>query len=130
MHKKEKSPAGNRALKSDYLSLKSISFARKKQALRFDDVNAIALLSLPSLLSKWLPDGVLSGREYMARNPKRSDRTRGSFKINTRTGRWCDFATGDKGGDPVSLAAYLFDLSQKEALHRVAEELGVRKCQK
>lgn len=126
MPENEKSPAGNRALKSSFRSFKSTSFARKKQALRFDEINTIALSSLPSLLSRWLPDGVLSGREYVARNPTRADRTKGSFKINTRTGCWCDFATGDKGGDPVSLAAYLFGLSQKEALYRVAEELGVK----
>ena len=46
----------------------------------------------------------------MARNPTRPDRRPGSFKINLTTGRWADFATGDRGGDPVSLAAYLFGL--------------------
>ena len=47
----------------------------------------------------------MEGHEYVARNPTRADRRPGSFKINLRTGRWADFATGDKGGDPVSLAA-------------------------
>ena len=121
-----KSPAGGEALKNRYRKFKNIHLRRKKQALRFDEINAIALSSLPSLLSRWLPNGVLRGREYVALNPKRADRTMGSFKINVRTGCWCDFATGDRGGDPVSLAAYLFGLSQKDALHRVAEELGVR----
>ena len=32
--------------------------------------------------------------------------------INLRTGRWTDFATGDGGGDPVSLAAYLAGCGQ------------------
>lgn len=125
MPDQRKSPAGGRASESRYRKFKNIHFRRKKQVLRFDEINAIALSSLPSLLSRWLPDGVLSGREYVARNPTRADRTKGSFKINVKTGRWCDFATGDKGGDPVSLAAYLFGLSQKEALYRVAKELGV-----
>jgi hypothetical protein len=40
------------------------------------------------------------------------------------TGRWTDFATGDTGGDPVSLAAYLFDLSQLDAARRLAAMLG------
>ena len=40
----------------------------------------------------------------------RSDRRPGSFSVNTRTGRWADFATGDRGGDVVSLAAYLHGL--------------------
>ena len=49
-------------------------------------------------------DGRICGREYVARNPRRDDRRAGSFKINVTAGRWSDFATGDKGGDPISLA--------------------------
>ena len=66
------------------------------------------------------------GGEYVARNPTRHDRRPGSFKVNLRTGRWADFATGDRGGDPVSLAAYLFGLTQAEAARRLADMLGVR----
>jgi hypothetical protein len=61
----------------------------------------------------------------VARNPTRRDRHLGSFRINLETGRWADFATGDKGGDAVSLAAYLFHLSQGEAARRVGRMLGV-----
>jgi hypothetical protein len=65
------------------------------------------------------------GRGILARNPTRADRDPGSFKINLRTARWSDFATGDAGGDPVSLAAYLAGISQVEAAERVAAMLGV-----
>ena len=61
----------------------------------------------------------------MARNPKRADHHHGSFKINLITGRWSDFATGDAGGDLISLAAYLFDLNQRDAAIHVAGMLGV-----
>jgi hypothetical protein len=44
-----------------------------------------------------------------------------------RTGRWADFATADRGGDPVSLAAYLFGLTQVQAARRLGEMLGVLK---
>jgi len=91
----------------------------------FAAVNAAALRDLPALLSRWLPDGRVNGREYEARNPRRGDRHRGSFRVNLRTGRWSDFATGDAGGDPVSLSAYLFDLSQIEAARHLAAMLGV-----
>ena len=64
----------------------------------FDCINRAALGILPALLSRWLPNGRREGREYVARNPRRTDRTLGSFKINLRTGRWADFATGDRGG--------------------------------
>lgn len=97
----------------------------RKQPLTFDEVNAAALPALASLLSSWLPDGRMTGDEYVARNPLRSDRKKGSFKINIRTGRWSDFATGDRGGDPVSLYAYLNGCDQITALYYLAEKLGV-----
>jgi hypothetical protein len=93
--------------------------------LDFAAVNAAALRELPALLARWLPDGRANGREYEARNPRRADRRPGSFRVNLRTCRWSDFATGDKGGDPVSLAAFLFNLSQAEAARRLADMLGV-----
>ncbi len=93
--------------------------------LDFAAVNAAALRELPALLARWLPDGRANGREYEARNPRRGDRHAGSFRVNLRTGRWSDFATGDKGGDPVSLAAFLFNLSQADAARRLADMLGV-----
>src|SRR4029077_18437026 len=79
----------------------------RRGRVNFEQVNSVALAVLPSLLARWLPSGRIQGREYLAVNPKRADRRPGSFSINIRTGRWADFATGDKGGDPISLAAYL-----------------------
>ena len=91
----------------------------------FAAVNDAALHEFPALLARWLPDGRANGREYEARNPRRADRNPGSFRVNMRTGRWSDFATGDRGGDPVSLAAFLFDLTQIETARRLAAMLGV-----
>jgi hypothetical protein len=91
----------------------------------FDRINRAALGQLDGILRRWLPDGRIEGLEYVARNPKRYDRRLGSFKINRRTGRWADFATGARGGDPISLAAYLHGLSQFEAARRLAHMLGI-----
>jgi hypothetical protein len=91
----------------------------------FRAVDAAALAVLPALLARWLPDGRREGREYVARNPRRSDRHPGSFKVNLARGAWADFATGDRGGDVVSLAAYLFGLSQGEAARELARMLGL-----
>lgn len=87
--------------------------------------NGAALPLLRPLLERWLPGGRLEGREYVARNPRREDRRPGSFKVNVRTGRWADFATGDRGSDPVSLAAFLFGLRQGEAARLVARAVGL-----
>jgi len=53
------------------------------------------------------------------------DRNPGSFSVNLRTGKWADFATGDAGGDPVSLAAYVLNISQIEAARVIAGMVGV-----
>jgi len=99
--------------------------ARQTHQLNFERINDAAMSVLHSLLLRWLPDGKREGHEWVARNPLRADRKPGSFKVNMNTGRWSDFATGDRGGDPVSLAAFLFNLSQREAAERLAVMLGV-----
>ena len=91
----------------------------------FRSINSAALSVLPLLLKRWLPSGRREGREWVALNPKRADRRLGSFRINILTGRWSDFATGDVGGDAISLAAYLFDLEQTQAARRIAGMLGI-----
>ncbi len=91
----------------------------------FGVVNRTALNDLLAILARWLPRGRIEGDEYVALNPRRPDRRLGSFKINLRTGRWADFATGDSGGDPVSLAAYLAGCGQAEAARRLAAMLGL-----
>lgn len=92
----------------------------------FAGINRAALAVLPSLLDRWLPDGRREGHEWVARNPRRVDRNLGSFRINMVTGRWSDFATDDRGGDVVSLAAYLAGTGQAEAARKLADMLGVR----
>lgn len=99
--------------------------SRSPQRIDFAAVNAAALPALPTLLSRWLPDGHQVGIEWVARNPRRADRRPGSFKVNIRTGKWADFATGDRGGDPVSLAAYLSGLPQIDAARQLGQALGV-----
>ncbi|MPZ09239.1 MAG: hypothetical protein GEU89_03385 [Kiloniellaceae bacterium] len=92
----------------------------------FPEINRAALQRLPELVARWLPDGRLLGNEWVARNPNRTDQRPGSFKINLTSGKWADFATGDAGGDVISLAAYLAGLRQGEAARRLADMLGVR----
>ncbi len=97
----------------------------RARRIDFAHVNAAAQAALPALCARWLPDGRREGREWIARNPTRADRRPGSFRINLVTGRWADFATRDGGGDPVSLAAYLHNLTQAEAARQLAAMLGI-----
>ncbi|WP_316898182.1 DUF927 domain-containing protein [Pseudodesulfovibrio indicus] len=91
----------------------------------FDQINRAAMIRIRSLLESWCPEGRYEGDEYVPRNPTRDDNTPGSFKINTKTGQWIDFATDDKGGDIVSLHAYLHGLNQGDAAADLAKELGI-----
>ena len=98
---------------------------RTHRPIDFRRVAEEAARSAPAILAHWLPGGKRVGREFCALNPRRTDSRPGSFKINLATGAWADFASGDKGGDLVSLAAYLYGLDQRDAAIRVAEMCGV-----
>jgi hypothetical protein len=92
----------------------------------FAGINRAALTRLPDILARWLPGGRIEGAEYVALNPRRADHRPGSFKVNLSTGRWADFAVeGARGGDVVSLAAYLAGIGQGEAAERLAAMLGI-----
>lgn len=91
----------------------------------FAHVSRAALNNSAAVIRRLLPDGKVHGNEYVALNPRRSDERPGSFKVNVVTGRWADFATGDAGGDLISLTAYLHGMSQIEAARRLADMLGV-----
>jgi hypothetical protein len=91
----------------------------------FKEVNAVALENMPAVLQRVAPDGEYRGGEYVMRNPHRDDQNLGSFKVNVRTGRWSDFATGAKGSDIISLIAFLLGQRHVEAARNLAQMLGV-----
>jgi AAA domain len=95
-------------------------------SIDFKGIAAAALASAKTLLAEWLPGGRFEGREYVALNPTRNDRALGSFKINWQTGEWSDFADPNaKGGDLISLFAYIDSLDQGQAARQIAEKLGI-----
>ncbi len=97
-----------------------------RERIDFKAIAEAALGQAEQLVIEWLPDGKPSGSEWVALNPTRSDSKPGSFSVNRNTGAWSDFATGDKGGDLVSLYAYLFTHGrQKDAAKELAERLGI-----
>lgn len=98
---------------------------RDREPLDFALINDLGLDHLPSVLGRLLPGGRVDGHEYTVKNPTRVDNRPGSFRVNMVTGRWSDFATGDKGGDPISLVAYIEGLAQGEAARLLARLLGL-----
>lgn len=93
--------------------------------LDFVYIASAALAQARTLVPSWLPGGRLQGHEWVVINPTRGDRKPGSFSVNLTTGRWADFASGDRGGDLVALAAYLRGIRQGEAARELVHELGV-----
>ena len=97
----------------------------RPRSIAFTTIASAAARHADTILARWLPDGKRISGEWVARNPRRADQRPGSFKINLKTGRWSDFATGDKGGDLISLAVYLFGGDQAGAARNIAEMLGI-----
>jgi hypothetical protein len=95
------------------------------KSIDFAVINVATLARFSSLLAAWLPDGHVQGGDWVALNPTRADRRKGSFRISIQRGCWADFATGDSGGDPVSLYAYLNGMSQSQAARRLMAQMGV-----
>lgn len=91
----------------------------------FQAVVSAALNAVGHLLPEWLPDGRRVNHEWVSTNPLRADRKAGSFSVNMNTGKWADFATDDKGGDLLSLYAYLFNLKPIEAARELHARLNV-----
>lgn len=115
------------------LSLRQIAaverIARSEAPPDFAAINAAALARLPDVQARLLPGGRALGAEWHAgsRRGEAGDSLRVRLR-GERAGAWCDFATGDKGGDPVSLAAAVARVPQTEAARRLARMLGVGGC--
>lgn len=92
--------------------------------LDFKSINGRTKSHIRSIVCHLLPGGAVRGQEYIARNPTRADRALGSFKINLQTGRWADFATGDSGGDVISLVAYVRGMGQRDAAKFLQDMIG------
>lgn len=91
----------------------------------FDSVNRAARPVLHAICQRLLPGGKVMNSEYVVRNPLRADRSPGSFKINLRSGRWADFACDARGGDVVSLVAYIERVNQGKAARLLAQMLDM-----
>jgi putative DNA primase/helicase len=90
----------------------------------FSMAAAAALACCRDLLPQWLPGGKFVGHEYLAA-PTSTGGLGDSLSINTTTGLWSHFSTGDKGGDLISLYAYLNKISQSQALHALSGQLNL-----
>lgn len=92
-------------------------------SLDFAAIADAALRDVERLVPMWLPDGQRRAAEWVCLNPRRNDRRTGSFSVNMNTGCWGDFASGEGGGDLISLYAYLNGVNNGEAGRALVEIL-------
>jgi putative DNA primase/helicase len=79
----------------------------------FERIANDALARASSLLPSLLPAGRKDGNEWVCGDLKGNEGD--SLKVNMRTGLWMDFASGEKGGDIISLVAAVKGMKQSEA---------------
>ena len=97
---------------------------KNQSHIDFELVKQKTVPHILALLHRVLPGGKIQGHEYIALNPRRYDRTPGSLKFNTLTGKWKEWATGDYGVDIISLWAYIRDISQSAAARELLTIIG------
>jgi putative DNA primase/helicase len=90
----------------------------------FAAVAAAALAQCSALLNAWLPGGRVEAGEYHAAK-KSAGGPGDSLSVNIASGKWQWFATGDSGGDLISLYATINKISQLEALRAIAADLNI-----
>ncbi|MDA8129664.1 MAG: DUF927 domain-containing protein [Betaproteobacteria bacterium] len=98
----------------------------KRGAPDFKTIAARALDQIEAVCTRWLPDGKKAAHEWEIGD--RHGTPGKSLKVHlsgTKAGMWADFSTGDKGGDLVSLVAYIDGVSQGDAARRLAEFLAL-----
>lgn len=91
----------------------------------FPKIAAAALGCFDQIMSLLGLGGKMSGAEFLPLNPRRADKKPGSFAINSKTGAWGDWAADVKGGDLISLAAYIRGGSNSAAALWLAEVLNL-----
>lgn len=89
----------------------------------FKELNDQLKTSVITLLHDWLPGGNVLGREYSCGDLSGSKGK--SLRVNIETTLWKDFATGDAGGDLISLYAKIKNIGNFEAYRYLSGIQGV-----
>lgn len=82
-------------------------------SIDFNQLAGELLASSKTLLSQWFPAGKIRGPEFVVGDLSGS--AGDSLSINWRTGKWADFASGEAGGDLISLYAAMHGIGQLDA---------------
>ena len=73
------------------------------------------------ILKRLVGNGKIEDGDYIALNPRRSDKKAGSFRIDIASGKFHDFATGDRGGSILDLTAFVYDCDLLTATQKLQQ---------
>lgn len=90
--------------------------------LDFEGLARTLLSQCRVFLPQWLSGGKLIGVEWTCGDL--SGKAGNSLKVNVHSGKWADFASGDKGGDLISLYAAIHSIDQKKAYDILSEQFS------
>src|SRR5665213_2305452 len=88
--------------------------------LNFKAIAERLLADAPRYLNEWLPGGKLTGREFIAGSLR--GEAGHSLSINIDKGIWKEFASGQGGGDLISLYAAIHNIKQGDAAKQFATD--------
>lgn len=92
--------------------------------LDFKSLAADLLSDAKNILPRWLPGGKQRGKEFVCGSL--SGDAGGSLSINTNTGVWQDFATGEKGADLIDLYAAIHGMELGAAYRELSGQPAQR----
>ena len=75
-------------------------------------IHAAAMKHITALMLRWLPDGKIYRKYWVAQTPGNDGNTRPTLRVSLLTGSWTDFGTGQHDYSLVSLAKYISHAAQ------------------
>jgi hypothetical protein len=96
---------------------------QKLTAFEVEQLEAEAIIYLPAIMKRWLPDGRLSGHRWNAQHPKSSTHV---ISVDLHDGSWRDFLDGKSGRTVTSLISHLTNLPAEQAILQLKSIIGAR----
>lgn len=95
-----------------------------KAKIDFKHIAELSLSHAEHWVPEWLPNGHREGQEWRAGDVHGSSGS--SLGVNLKSGVWSDFASGEKGGDLISLYAAIYTGGdQLRAAKELEQRLGI-----
>jgi hypothetical protein len=96
---------------------------QKLTPFEIEQLEAEAIIYLPAIMKRWLPDGRLSGHRWNVRHPKSNSH---AISVDLHDGSWRDFLNAKSGRTVTSLICHLTNLPAEQAILNLKSMIGAR----